>query len=167
MSEPAGWSADAFLAELASIPWFENVGKPVPSGSGVKCISTWEEWPGPEDPPTGQLFDRQQLLHDSIMSLAGNRREALAALWDRIANAVRNLAAPHVPYDPEQDSWHGPTMAVWHAGWTAGLIALCRETGRPVPPELQELWQWFVRGHWPCGFTCLVDEDESGPLLVF
>ncbi|MFN3652284.1 MAG: hypothetical protein ACK47B_22120 [Armatimonadota bacterium] len=69
-----------------------------------------------------------------------------------------------MPYDPEQDCFHAPTQAVWHAAWTAGLVALCCFLGQPVPPELASQWHWFSEGHWPCGW---VGDFPQGTLLVY
>jgi len=164
---------EEFVAELASIPWFSNIGKPTPPGAGVQRIYRWEEWPGPEAPGVWQLHERQQRLYDSVIEEAGGERERLAALWDRIHAAVFRAAAPKLPYDPNKDCYHPPTMAVWQAAWTAGLVALCLQSARPVPPELQEQWEWLVRGHWPSGYASLGgwtlddDDDEHRRLVVY
>lgn len=162
-----------FVAELDSIPWFSNIGKPMPPDAGIERIYRWEEWLGPEMPGNTRLHDQQQALYDSLMEEAGDEKEALVALWSRVHAAVLRAAAPKVPYDPNQDCYHAPTLAVWQAAWTAGLVGLCLALGRPVPPELQEEWEWFVRGHWPSGYASLgvrtleVDDEEHGPLVVF
>jgi hypothetical protein len=112
-----------------------------------------------------ELSQRHQELFDSILADAGQQRPALSELWDRIHAAVFSAAASRISYDPNQDTWHGPTMAVWQAAWTAGLIGLCLETGRSIPPELAEQWTWFNRGHWPSGYVWL--KGQRGPLLVY
>jgi hypothetical protein len=79
--------------------------------------------------------------------------------------AVLRAAASRVPYDPTEDYYHAPNAAVWEAAWTAGLVGLCLQTGRPIPPELREVWSWFARGHWPFGYAWL--RDECGPRFVY
>ena len=166
MVEVPGPTVEDFLAQLAAVPWFSNIGRPTPPDAGVKRIFAWEEWPGPEkDPAITELHLQHQALFDAIMVDAGEQRAARAELWDRIHAAVFRAAASRVPYDPKQDAWHGPTMAVWQAAWTAGLVGLCLQSGRPVPPEIQEQWLWFARGHWPSGYDSF--SDEPGPLLVY
>jgi hypothetical protein len=169
MSDAAGdvQSLGDLLAQLEEIPWFSNIGTPTPAGAGVERIYSWEDWPGPEEPPIRELSVRQQGLYDSIMKDAGGLQGALSSLWDRIHATVLHAAARKVPYDPGQDAWHGPSTAVWQAAWTAGLIGLCLRSGRPVPPELQEQWTWFVRGHWPSGYVNLDAGGRPGKLLVF
>jgi hypothetical protein len=167
MPEVPGSTASDFLAQLESVPWFSNIGRPTPPDAGVKRISAWEEWPGPKEPGVGELSFRHQDLYDRIMAESGDRRESLTQLWEAIHAAVFRRAASQVPYDPEQDTWHGPTMAVWQAAWTAGLVGLCLQTGRPVPPELQEQWSWYARGHWPAGYASLGPDGRLGPLLVY
>jgi hypothetical protein len=169
MSDPAGSSStiDGFLAQLRGIPWFANLGRPSPEDSAVGRIDRWEDWPGPEEPSVAALHERQQEMYDSIMREPEIPRDDLRALWDRIHAVVFESATPRVPYDPDQDSWHGPSAAVWHAAWTAGLVGLYLRSGRPIPPDLQEQWSWFVRGHWPCGSASVVPNERIVPLLVY
>jgi hypothetical protein len=154
-----------FLAQLEAVPWFSNIGRPTPPGAGVERMAAWEDWPGPEEPAIGVLSFRHQELYDCMMSEAGERRTDLAELWEAIQVAVFRRASPRIPYDPDQDAWHGPTAAVWQAAWTAGLIGLCLRTERPIPAELQEQWAWYVRGHWPSGY--IAARGKVGPLLVY
>lgn len=156
-----------FLAEVESLPWFRNIGSPTPPDSGVKRIYRWEDWPGPEEPSVFELAHRHQALYDDVMRAAEGQREQLSGLWNRIHAIVFRVAAPAVPYDPQQDTWHAPTAAVWQAAWTAGLVGLCLQSGRAIPPDLQEQWGWFVRGHWPSGYVRVRADDQLGPLLVY
>jgi hypothetical protein len=165
MLEGPGPTVDDFLVQLAAVPWFSNIGRTTPPDAGVERISAWEDWPGPEEPAITELSLRHQALFDAIMEGAGEQRAALSELWDRIHAAVFRAAAPRVPYDPKQDAWHGPTTAVWQAAWTAGLMGLCLQTGRPIPQELLDQWSWFARGHWPSGFAS--QRGDHGSLLVY
>jgi hypothetical protein len=156
-----------FLKELGAVPWFKNIGKPLPSDSGASQLRQWEDWPGPEEPAILELSERQQTLHDEILARAEGRRAELLNLWDRVDDIVMRIASKSVPYDPNGDSWHGPTAAVWQASWTGGLVAWCVLLCRPIPAELQEQWRWFVLGHWPSGYTVVWADDRLGPLLVY
>ncbi len=167
MLEVPGPTVGDFLAQLETVPWFCNTGRPARPDATVERISAWEEWPGPEEPAIGELSFRHQDLYERIMAEAGQQRTALTGLWEAIHAAVFQRAASRVPYDAKQDAWHGPTTAVWQAAWTAGLIGLCLRTGRGVPPELQEQWSWYVRGHWPSGYASLGPDGRLGPLLVY
>ncbi len=142
-------SVDDLLQQLASVPWFRHIGESPIADASVKRMHKWEDWPGPEEPSVSELSERQQRLYDQILDGAGKNQEQLKALWDRIHSLVFEAATPVVPYDAQQDAWHGPTATVWQAAWTAGLIGLCLQTGRAVPSELQDQWKWYVRGHWP------------------
>lgn len=153
MAEALGPSVSDFLEGLEAVPWFSATGRPTSPDAGVERMSAWEDWPGPEEPTIGKLSFRHQDLYDRIMAEAGKQQPELAELWDRIRAAVFRRATATVPFDPEQDAWHGPTTAVWQAAWTAGLIGLCLRTGQPVPSELQEQWAWYARGHWPSGYS--------------
>ena len=155
-----------FLAQLEDVPWFGNIGHPVPGDAGVERIFAWEEWPGPEEPTIAELSLRHQALFDSITEAAGEEASPLLELWRRIHAVVFRTASPRVPFDPEQDAWHGPTMAVWQAAWTAGLIGLCLHTGRAIPTELQQQWSWYARGHWPSGYVSVRGKVEL-LLLVY
>jgi hypothetical protein len=156
-----------FLADLENMPWFANVGKPLPAGKTAKQLRGWEEWPGPEEPAIFELSERQQALHDALLAGAEKRRKDLSRLWEQVREIVFRRACLTVPYDPEQDAWHAPTSAVWQAAWAAALVAWSICLACPIPAELQEQWDWFARGHWPSGYTTVSAEDRVGPLLVY
>lgn len=162
------WSPEEFLEELKAIPWFRNIGRSTAADAGLKRIHRWKDWPGPNDPAVSELSFRQQDLHDAILAKGADNRAEMVVLWDRVHAVVLELAAAVVPYDPKQDSWHAPTMAAWQAAWTAGLVGLFQQSGRPIPTDLQEQWNWFVRGHWPCGYAHKpTDTDRAPPLCVY
>jgi hypothetical protein len=154
-----------FLREVQAVPWFSNLGQPIPE-SNVPRIYKWDEWPGPLDDEILECSLRQQRLYDQIMG-PSEAPETLQRIWDDIHALVFRDAAPKVRFDPLEDAWHAPSAAVWHAAWTAGLIGLCLQTGHPIPDDLQEQWQWFLKGHWPSGYASLKADGEPGPLLVF
>lgn len=152
---------EAFLRELEAIPWFASIGEPLPAGSGCKQIGSWDEWRGPEEPSVAEVADRQQTLYDEMMG--GREAPRLKDLWDRVHEVVFREATPGIPYDPDADTWHPPTFAVWHAAWTAGLVGAHRFLHRPIPPELHQQWHWFAAGHWPCDWEG--DLPEGKPVV--
>lgn len=162
-----GLAVAQFIEDLEAVPWFKNVGQPLPPGTNARQLLRWEDWPGPEEPAIFELSERQEALHDELLSSAPERREQLEKLWQRIGEIVIRLGASAVPYDANEDSWHAPTTAVWQASWTAGLVAWCVFLGRQVPGDLQEQWRWFMLGHWPSGYSVVWADERLGPLLVF
>ena len=162
-TSPENPALHKFLAALPSIPWFSKIGQPIASDSNVVRILSWDEWPGPEDPDIIELSIRQQALYDVIMEKSPHETAQLQTLWEQIHRIVFRDAAPSVPYDSEQDTWHAPTAAVWQAAWNAGLMGLCLQLSRPIPEEILEQWEWFSKGHWPSGFACAA----SGSLLLY
>ena len=156
-----------FLAALEEVPWFANVGKSTAHDSDVQRFYRWEDWPGPETPTSDEMNSRQQALYDLIMNDAGDQTELLTELSGRIHAIVFRLACPVVPYDAKQDAWHGPTSAVWHAAWIAGLVGLCIQTGTDVPDDLLKQWDWFAAGHWPTANAIIGENCEPKGLLVF
>ena len=158
-------SLSDYLARLDTVPWFSTIGTPIPESPGVPRISGWDEWPGPEDDNVSALALRQQapLRRDHGRWLPNH---LLKRTWDQIHEAVFRRVLLAVPYDPAQDAWHAPSSAVWQAAWTAGLVGLCLAAGRSIPEDLQTQWQWFLRGHWPCGYKSVGDDGQPGPLVV-
>lgn len=156
-----------FLADLESIPWFKNIGRPLPPDAVAERLRRWEDWLGPEEPAVLELFDRQQARYDELTVGCHGRRAELQSLWDQVHKIVFARASVAVPYSPDEDSWHGPTAAVWAAAWTAGLVALYICLGRPIPDDLQQQWNWYLLGHWPAGYTAVRNEGRHGPLLIY
>jgi hypothetical protein len=156
-----------FMHDLEAIPWFANLGAPIPPSCGVNRISQWEEWLGPESEGATELAMRHQALHDEIMAGPEENRELLSKLWIQIQDWVIELAGPKVPYDSKEDCYHAPTAAVWQAACTAALVGLCLRLQRPVPDEVSDQWKWFVQGHWPCAYAYADANEQPGPLVVF
>jgi hypothetical protein len=156
-----------FIEEVTAVPWFKNVGQPLPLDMNARQLQGWEDWPGPDEPAIFELSERQQALHSELLASAPERRGELEKAWERISDLVFGLAASAIPYDASKDSWHGPTAAVWQARWTAGLVAWCQLLDREIPADLQEQWRWFVLGHWPSGYSAAWANERRGPLLVF
>jgi hypothetical protein len=157
-----------FLALLPDIPWFARVGQAV-SDPDVPRIGGWDEWAGPEE-ESGRIVAlslRHQEWYDALLAAHPEWEAELHGLWQRVADAVLNAAKDELPYDPDGDSWHAPTLAVWQAQWTAGLMAWHLACAEPLPADLAQQWDWYARGHWPCGYAYLKDEEKPGPLEVY
>ncbi len=117
-------TVEAFLADLPTVPWFAKVGQPI-AGDSVPRIWTWEEWAGPEE-ESGRIVAlslRHQDWHDALLAAHSTKEAELETLWHGVAGIVLACVPEHVPYDPDADAWHAPTLAVWQAVWTAGLVA--------------------------------------------
>lgn len=160
-------SVQEFVNSLRGTDWFECIGKPTPDDGSVNRINTWDEWDGSLNTPTEFLHLDHQALYDELMSAEGLDKQRLTLLWDGVQNIVLEVASQTVPYDPKQDYGHGPTLAVWQAGWTAGLVALCLFCKRPIPEHIKTQWAWYARGHWPSGYATDAAADAHGPLVVF
>ncbi len=150
-----------FLNTLEDIPWFANIGKPLPEGSTSKRIHSWDEWPGPEEPSVAEVGDATSDIFEELTQ--GEDSDQLSKLHRRIRNSVVRIAKHRVPFDEDEDTWHAPNAAVCEAGWVAGLIGLFLWLNRPVPPGLVEEWKWFVAGHWPCDWEG--DYPEGQPIV--
>jgi len=91
--EVPGLSVEIFLAQLAAVPWFSNIGRPTPSDAGVKRIFAWEEWPGPEkDPAITELHLRHQALFDAVMRenfRSGHLLLAVSCIWATVPTCER------------------------------------------------------------------------------
>lgn len=152
-----------FLVNLETVPWFSTISEPITDVPNVLRIRSWDEWPGPMDDGVEALNLRHGALYEELV----RQDSSLKVIWDQIHAAVFRRATSAVPFDSTTDAWHGPTTAVWQAAWTAGLIGLCLASGHARPEDLQRQWEWFLRGHWPCGYERIMNDGEPGPLVVF
>ena len=143
-----------FIKGLDAIPWFLNLGKPHPRDNEVVRIHSWEGWPGPET-RLGEWFARwHSVIRERIEAEESGRRFELDALWKRVDQVVFQRAVANVPlYDPKEDAWHGPTLCLWCAAYTAGLLSWHHLLRRRIPERLVDEWHWFEDGHWPCNFA--------------
>ncbi|MCD4668913.1 MAG: hypothetical protein K8S14_00555, partial [Actinomycetia bacterium] len=147
---------------------FAALGQPV-SDPSVPRLQDWDEWKGPES-AGGEVIAlalRHQDWHDALLEAHRGQEAELQALWQRVNERVMAAAADKAPYDPDADSWHAPTMAVWQAVWTAGLIAWYLACGESIPLDLAQQWRWYARGHWPCGYAYLTPDEAPGPLQIY
>ena len=158
----------AFLSYLPTVPWFANVGQPL-TDPDVPRIWDWDAWAGPEE-ETGRIITlslRHQDWQGALLAAHPEQEAELEALWQRVADIVMNAATGKTPYDPDADAWHAPTTAVWQAVWTAGLAAWRLACNEPIPPDLAHQWDWYARGHWPCGYAYLSEDGAPGPLEIY
>jgi hypothetical protein len=153
-----------FEAALEDVRWFARIG--APTDEGVPRLATWDDWPGPESPLVERIHLEQQELYDAIVISSAGGGAALEGVFDRIRQRVLALAGTTVPYEPNEDAWHPPTSAVWHAAWTAGLMALCISTGRTPPRALASQWEWFTRGHWPAAYSSDPPDGSAAAFVV-
>ena len=165
-TDPSRMSPEEFLRSLAQVPWFGRLGEPSPRDHQVARIRDWHEWPGPESPQVRELGPRTQAWHDELTEGTGPRKPEVEALWEQIRRVVFERACGAVPYDPGEDTWHGPTAAVWQAAWVAGVVGCSLLLEREIPSEAIAQWSWFVEGHWPCGYAYDPVEDEPVVLKV-
>jgi hypothetical protein len=143
-----------YIALLESVPWFANLGRPHPRDAEVTRIHSWNEWPGPERGNVFWFGRWLSFVQETIEREEAPRRNELKEVWDRAYALVLARAIRNVPeYDPEEDAWHGPTMCVHFAAYTAALIAWHIALGRPLPRMIAEEWRWYADGHWPCDFA--------------
>jgi len=151
-------SISRFLQEIEQVPWLSKLGSPSERDADVFRIYSWETWPGPEEPGSEIQAMLYQKWRDDLME--GDAGGKLTALWAEIESKVRDLARRHVPYDDEEDTWHGPNAAVWQAGWLAAVMGCSIQAGRPYSDEYDPSdqwtpvaeWYWFCTGHWPCTY---------------
>jgi len=153
---------DGLLAELEEIPWFASLGERVAHSANVRTIASWDDWPGPEDEGVMEIHSRQQSLYGSLLDSAKDKRGSAERLWEDIHKVVFRLGSKAIPYEKDKDAWHAPTTALWQAAWTAGLVGVCRLLGQVVPDDIQEQWEWYRRGHWPCA----LEERMGNKVLV-
>jgi len=158
-------TTNPFVESLAQVHWFNAIGQPLQE-DGVVRLSSFSEWPGPEDRRVEAFFSKQQSFRDELELSSGSQRLDLVALWDLIHRRVLETAGPVIGHDPAEDAWHGPTTATWHAAWTAGLVAWCQALQHPVPDWLAQQWAWFRRGRWPAGFASLDENGEGKGCLI-
>jgi hypothetical protein len=147
-------TSDEFERELAEVAWFAHLGEPSRWDDGCVRIFGWEQWPAPEDELILQSALTLQDLRDRVFAAClPAAAEHLQVMFDRVYTAVVSRAGCAVPFDPEEDAWHGPTQCAWDAGYAAALVACVLACGWPVPEDLAEVWNWYQAGHWPSGFA--------------
>jgi hypothetical protein len=138
---------------------FRSIGDSPENGCSV--ISSWEEWPGPEDPLVSEIHYGQQAIKDKIFSVEQETE------WNEALALVVGVASKNLPYDPSEDSWYAPNVAVWQAAWVFCLEELYQSNSIPVPNELVAQIYWFEKGHWPCALLSLDSIANPKGYLVY
>lgn len=158
--------SDEFVQLVKSIPWFENIGKPIQNPK-LPRLHTWDEWGNPESPEIALLHTRQSDLYDEIIKENPSNSTDLAETFRQAVVMVIEQAKKGVPYEEAEDAYYAPNTAVHHAGYTAGLVILCQLTGRELPLEIKSQWYWFQEGHWPAAFARIDSDYEPDSLDEF
>jgi len=151
-----------FERSLGSIRWFCRIG--LMDDDSAAHLGSWDDWPGPEAPSVQSLFDPLSELIDRTIGLSD--LPVLQAIFERVRSNVVDAASVLVPYDPNQDAWHAPTTAVWHASSLAGLMAMYVVLGIDAPPNVIVQWRWFCRGHWPAAVAGPQPQTSADRLVV-
>jgi hypothetical protein len=163
LSDPlSGVGSLAALEErIGQVPWFSRLGRPSAWDQGAVRLHDWDEWPGPENPGMEAWAFESVAIFDAL----GAGDPPREGVFRRFSDLVHGLARRRVAFDPSEDSWHGPTLCVWDAAYSAGLVACVLDAAAPVPEDLVERWAWLQAGHWPCGYAADPTEGPQ-PLLV-
>jgi len=156
---PGSTDFNDFLDTVSTIKWFSDIGIYL---DHPYRIHGWAEWDGPEHPANSALNGWLYELYEQILGTAKNRDIDLAPLWENVIKSLTTIVKDTVPYDENEDAWFAPNAAVWHAAWVGALIFSHKYLDLKLPKILQNQWEWFSRGHWPCAFAIQsVEEAES------
>lgn len=153
---------DGLLREVSNIGWFQEAGRSL-EGLSAQRIESWAHWPGPGFAGVEQLALDLQSVKEEI------EREVPGALstWDECINLAVEAVGKFVPgYAANQDSWHAPTAAVWHAAWVLSLQSVLVASARPVPEAVKDQMAWFARGRWPSAYTAETVSAANRAYLV-
>lgn len=121
-----GLAVARFVEDLEAVPWFKNVGYPLPADMNARPLHQWEDWPGPEEPAIFELSERQQALHDELLASAPERREQLENLWCRMMpTRIRGMRQPRL-YG-RRVGWRGSWRGAFC--WAAKCLRSCRING--------------------------------------
>ena len=145
---------------IRATPLFEKLGVLIPDANNPR-IRQWDEWPGPEDPGPQAIAHRQQDLHDALLPPADEQK------WRSALQLVVDHAAKLIPYDPDEDAWHAPSIAAWGAAWTFALEHLHMSLGISLPKDIAAQLHWYERGHWPCSLIGEAAGDSPEDYVVF
>jgi hypothetical protein len=145
---------------LLKIGWFLNIGQQC---NASYIIKDWYEWRGPEDPPTLALAKWTQEVYDKIFQIAVDKKAELTKLWEDIHEIVLKTARTNINDETNQDAWHAPSQAPWDAAFISSLVAVYLNLNIEMPLELIIVWDWYVKGHWPCSYA--VRSKEEGEIF--
>lgn len=167
--EPNYAPVTEFIEQLKTVQWFANLGKSSPWDQYVQRVHSWEEIPSPDHPPIEAFALQTQAWKDALLKVRTSKRDKLSldTAWQETHTLVMHSAAAKVAFDPDQDAYHAPSLSVWSAAWMASVISCYRLYARPLPEETEEVWAWFLRGHWPCGYAEIPKDEQPAILLVY
>jgi hypothetical protein len=152
-------SVEAVEAAVRTIPWLRHLGAATEYDAGAERIHDWDGWHGPEDRATSAYDARTLALTEPIdRAMRGLGRPDVGEPMAAVGRIVHERARSAVPYDPQEDAWHGPTNATASAEYVARMLAGYAAFGWPIPADLRAIWGWYEAGHWPFAF--------AGPRLV-
>ena len=148
------------VAKAKHIDWFRYVG--IAADLPVQTISSWEEWPGPENDLVAVIHYNQQDYAEAIVETEEEQQ-----YWDELVSELVSHIKTKAPYEEDLDSWHAPNTAVWHAAWTVALEVFYTHKGQAVPAAISAQMCWFERGRWPCSLVSIKSaETENGYIIL-
>lgn len=145
-----------------SFEWFSAVGEDI-DDPDVERIRSWDDWEGPENERVAAIHIDQSDMREAL--IGGDGR--LESIFDTVCGHMIAHISAFVPYDPDEDAWHGPTLAVNQAGFTVALVVLHKYLHVKVPDFLAAQYKWYERGHWPCGCKTVDDHGRPAGLCIF
>jgi hypothetical protein len=144
-------SVEAVEAAARAIPWLRRLGEEESYDAGAQRIRDWGGWHGPEDRDTAAFDGRLLAFRVAVdRAVRGLERAGVGERMQAVGEVVHERAASAVPFDPEEDPWHGPTNATGAAAYVAETLVGYAAFGWPVPADLRAIWSWYEAGHWPC-----------------
>jgi hypothetical protein len=149
------------LNDASGIPWFANVGASAVQG---KQAVRWPEWPGPEAAGVERLSLDLQALKNELQ----RETPELFEKWDEcVSRLVASISARVPEFRSDEDAWHAPTAAVWHAAWVSALRSVFTALGRPIPAMVADQWEWFAKGRWPAAYSPITSDAPVKEYKVF
>jgi hypothetical protein len=150
------------LERAKSFKWFSAVGEDI-DAPDVERIRSWDDWEGPENERVAALHTDHSDIRETL--IGGDAR--LDSMFVAVCGHMIGHVSAFAPCDLDEDAWHAPTTAVNQAGFTVALVVLHKYLHAEVPDFLAAQYNWYERGHWPCG--CKTVDEYGGPagLCIF
>ena len=145
-----------------SLKWFAAVGEDI-DDPDVERIQSWEDGEGPENERVAAIHIDQSDIREALTG--GDAR--LECIFDTVCGHMIVHISAFAPYDPDEHAWHGPTLAVNQAGFTVALVVLHKHLHAEVPDFLAAQYNWYERGHWPCGCKTVDEHGRPAGLCIF
>lgn len=154
-------------SKLEKIKWMKKCGKPNKRDGSVRRIEDWDDWIGPESEGSDRLNEICMKWYDEIIETLGDKADEALLYARSIEVQVYKRVENAVPYDPDNDVWYAPNAAAALAAFVAKLVALYVFAGCTLPGLLEDIWQWYAEGHWPCSCAYYPEEDQTDVLVVY